>query len=132
MPRTAEHEIEQQEQGPVVARETELGDLTVSVVTFREQLDMGPVPAGLPGGSCACPHWGVLRAGRAEVRYDDGRAETVEPGDLYVMTPGHVPVFAAGTELVMFSPTAELTATDRAIQEYVAAQYGDQEAAATP
>lgn len=132
MPRTAEHEIELQEQGPVAARETELDDLTVSVVRFEDTVDLGPILAGLPGGSCACPHWGVLRAGRADVRYDDGRREIVEPGDLYVMSPGHVPVFAAGTELLMFSPTAELAATDRAIQEYMAAQYGGQEASAAP
>ena len=70
--------------------------------------------------SCQCPHWGVLTKGGATVRYDDGREEVIEPGDIYYMTPGHVPVFAAGTELVMFSPAAEMKATDEAIQAFLA------------
>jgi hypothetical protein len=58
------------------------------------------------------------------VRYDDGSAEVIEPGDAYYMTRGHVPVFEAGTELVMFSPADELKATDEAIQAYLGAAQG--------
>jgi hypothetical protein len=122
MPRTSAGEIELQDFDQVAARETELGDLTVSFLTFKQDTDMAPMLAGLPTRSCQCPHWGVLTAGRATVRYDDGRSEEIGPGDAYHMTAGHVPVFAAGTETVMFSPTAEMKATNEAIEAFLAAQ----------
>ena len=75
MPRTSAGEIELQDFDQVAARETELGDLTVSFLTFKQDTDMAPMLAGLPTRSCQCPHWGVLTAGRATVRYDDGRSE---------------------------------------------------------
>jgi hypothetical protein len=34
--------------------------------------------------------------------------ETVEAGDAFYLPPGHVPIVAAGTELVQFSPTEQL------------------------
>ena len=122
MPRTSEREIDPQDYGPVVTHETELADIAVSVTTMKEEVDMAPILAGLPTGSCQCPHWGVLRKGRATVRYDDGREEVIEAGDIFYMTPGHVPVFAAGSEVVMFSPAAELTATNEAIEKFMASQ----------
>lgn len=123
MPRTSAGEIELRDVGPLIERETELADLTVSYLAVKDDdLDMAPVLAGLPTGSCQCPHWGVLTAGRATVRYDDGRTEEIGPGDAYYMTPGHVPVLAAGSELVMFSPTAEVAATNEAIQAFLASR----------
>ena len=34
--------------------------------------------------------------------------EVIEPGQAYYMEPGHEPVYAAGTEVVEFSPTDKL------------------------
>jgi len=124
MPKTSPREIESQDWGPVASRDTELADLAVSVTTFKEEIDMTAILASLPTRSCQCPHWGELKKGRALVRYDDGRSETIEPGDLYYMTPGHVPTFAAGTELVMFSPAAEMKATNEAIEAFMTSQQG--------
>ncbi|HKC29739.1 MAG TPA: hypothetical protein VKB75_17110 [Jatrophihabitans sp.] len=126
MPRTSEQELKLQDLGPVASRDAQLADFAVSVTTFKEDADMAPILAPLPTHSCQCPHWGVLRAGRATVRYDDGREETIEPGDLYYMTPGHVPVFQAGTELIMFSPAEEMKATDEAIRAFLAGQDAQQ------
>jgi hypothetical protein len=120
MPTTSEQQIPLEDFGAVVSRDTQLADLWVSVSTFREETDMGPILDPLPTHSCQCPHWGVLRAGGATVRYDDGRQERIEPGDLYYLTPGHVPVFEAGTELVMFSPADLMKATDEAIRAFLA------------
>jgi hypothetical protein len=108
-----------QDFGPVIALEVSHDDTTMSFTTFKEETDMAPILASLPSKSCQCPHWGVLTKGRATVRYDDGSSEVIEPGDAYYMTRGHVPVFAAGTELVMFSPANELKATDEAIHAYL-------------
>ena len=124
MARTSEGDLELQDWGPVASRDTELADMAVSFTTFKEETDMTPILASLPTRSCQCPHWGQLIKGRAVVRYDDGTHETIEPGDLYYMTPGHVPTFAAGTEVVMFSPAAEMKATNQAIETFMASQRG--------
>jgi hypothetical protein len=100
--------------GPVVDRSSDLGGYTVNFVSFSETQDLGPMLASLPGGHCSCPHWGYLTEGRVTARYED-REEVYEAGDAFYMPPGHVPVAEAGTELVMFSPTDELAATDAAI-----------------
>ena len=49
------------------------------------------------------------------VHYED-HDDVVEAGDAYFMAPGHVPEVAAGTELLMFSPTEELATTEAAIK----------------
>jgi hypothetical protein len=61
-----------------------------------------------------------VQAGRIVVHYER-YDETVEAGDAFHMTPGHVLVFDAGTQLLMFSPTDEVAATDAAIQAAMAA-----------
>lgn len=50
-------------------RSCELADLTVNFTTIRQDHDLAPVLAGLPGGMCQCPHWGFMAAGRMIVRY---------------------------------------------------------------
>jgi hypothetical protein len=128
MARTREQEIELVDFGPVESRDIELDDFTVSYTTFKEETDMGPILASLPTRSCQCPHFGEVRKGGGRVRYDDGREETFTAGDVIYWTPGHVPVIDAGTEVLMFSPTAELKATDAAIQAYLATLQASQQA----
>jgi hypothetical protein len=110
--------------GPVEERATNADDINLSFATFKVEVDMGPILQSLPGGSCQYPHWGLLTKGRVTVRYDDGTSEVIEAGDAYYMTRGHVPVFASGSEVVMFSPVEELKATEEAIQAFLAATQG--------
>ena len=49
------------------------------------------------------------------------REEVFEAGDAFYVEPGHVPVFEADTEMIQFSPTAEMKATDEAIRKYMEA-----------
>lgn len=93
----------------------------VEPLTFREEADHAPLLAALPDGRCQCPHWGYVREGRAVVRYAD-REEVLEAGDAYYMSPGHVPVVAAGTRIIQFSPEDELAVTEKAIMDAVQAQ----------
>src|SRR5437868_2778934 len=86
--------------GPVLDRASLADGHTVSLTTFREHIDMTPILASLPGGRCACPHWGYVIKGRVTVRYED-HDEVLEEGDAYYMAPGHVPDIEAGTELAM-------------------------------
>ena len=95
-------------------RSCELAEYTVNFVTMRQDHDLAPMLAGLPGGMCQCPHWGVLTKGRMTVRYAD-HEEVYEAGDAFYMPPGHTPAAEAGTEFVQFSPTDLLAETETAI-----------------
>ena len=107
-----------EDHGVVEDRSDALEGYRCGFTTFRERVDMTPILAGLPGGVCACPHWGHVLTGSATVRYAD-HVETLEEGDAFYMPPGHVPTFEAGTEVLMFSPADELAATDAAIQQHM-------------
>ena len=48
-------------------RACELDGYTVNFVTIRQDHDLAPMLAGLPGGMCHCPHWGVMTKGRMTV-----------------------------------------------------------------
>ena len=95
-------------------RSCELDGFTVNFVTIRQSHDLAPMLAGLPGGKCQCPHWGVITKGRMTVSYAD-REEVYEAGDAFYMSPGHTPAAEAGTEFVQFSPTDLLNETEAAI-----------------
>lgn len=97
-------------------RSCALEDFTVNFVMIRQDHDLGPMLAALPGGMCQCPHWGVITKGRMTVRYAD-RTEVLEAGDAFYMPPGHAPAAEAGTELIQFSPTDLLAATEAAIAD---------------
>ena len=40
-----------------------------------------------------------------------GRRDEIHEGEAYYTRPGHVPILSAGTEVVEFSPSAELAKT---------------------
>jgi uncharacterized cupin superfamily protein len=106
--------------GPAIDRGGELADYTADFVTIREGHSLAPVLKGLPGDSCQCPHWGYMLAGQLTVTYADGE-ETYQAGDAFYMPPGHIPAATAGTELLQFSPTDQLTVTMQAIKANVQA-----------
>jgi hypothetical protein len=111
MPHTRKDETPLLADEPAIqGRYAELGDYTVSFETFPMDADPAPFFRGLPDDRCQCPHWGVVVSGRLVVRYAD-REETLTAGDAYVMTPGHLPLVFAGTEVIEFSPTAQLRQT---------------------
>jgi len=95
-------------------RSCQLDDYTVNFVTIRQDHDLAPLLASLPGGMCQCPHWGVITKGQMTVRYAN-REEVFEAGDAFYMTPGHTPSAIAGTEFIQFSPTDLLAETEAAI-----------------
>jgi hypothetical protein len=100
--------------GVALDRSSELDGYTVNFVTITQSHDLGPVLASLPGGNCSCPHWGYVLKGRMVVRYPD-REEVFVAGDAFYMPPGHAPEAEQGTELIQFSPTDQLAATEAAI-----------------
>jgi hypothetical protein len=98
-----------EDHGPVEDRHEEVSEYTVNFVTFRQDVDGTPLLKGLPGDSCDCPHWGYVIKGRLTYRFAD-HDEVTEAGDAFYTPPGHIPIAAAGTEFVQFSPTLQLQA----------------------
>jgi hypothetical protein len=109
-----------EDMGVMVGRYEELGGYTVGFESFREDADGTPLFRGLPGDRCQSRHWGYVVRGRLTFRYAD-REEVYETGDAYHAPPGHVPVIAAGTEIVEFSPTDDYGRTMEVVARNVAA-----------
>ena len=115
MPRAAKADSAVQIDEPEIeGRYAELGDYTVAFETHKQDMDPGPLFAGLPDDRCQCPHWGVVISGKIVFRYAD-HDETYVAGDAYYGAPGHLPVLFANTELIEFSPTAALNETMQVI-----------------
>jgi hypothetical protein len=121
MPRTTKHEA------PVAVdiaelegRYVDLDGYTVGFETYKTDVDPAPLFRGLPDDRCQSPHWGVVLAGSITFRFAD-RDETYAAGDAYHAPPGHLPVITEGTELVEFSPTADLAKTMSVIEGNLAA-----------
>ena len=91
-------------------RYAELLDYTVGFEAYSEESDMTPLFVGLPEDRCQCRHFGYVKKGSITYKTAEGD-ETFTAGDAYVVGPGHTPVLHPGTELVEFSPTAELNET---------------------
>jgi hypothetical protein len=109
-----------EDMGVMVGHYGELEGYTVGFEHFREDADATPFFKGLPDDRCQCPHWGYVVSGRVTFRYAD-REESYDAGSAYYAPPGHVPVIAAGTEIVEFSPTEELARTMSVVAANVAA-----------
>lgn len=108
-PTTMDFEIAEERTGA-------LEDFTVNFVTIRQDHDLAPMLAVLPGGVCRCPHWGLVAKGRLTARYGD-HEEVFEAGDAFYMPPGHTAAAVAGTEFVQFSPRDLLAETEAAIAQ---------------
>jgi hypothetical protein len=109
-----------EDMGVMEGRYKELGGYTVGFEHFREDADATPLFRGLPDDRCQSPHWGYVINGRVAFRYAD-HDEVYESGDAYYALPGHIPVVAAGTELIEFSPTKEYGRTMRVVARNLAA-----------
>jgi hypothetical protein len=106
--------------GVMEGRYEELGGYTVGFESFREDADATSLLKGLPDDRCQSPHWGYVVEGKVTFRYVD-RDEVYETGDAYYAPPGHIPVVAAGTEVIEFSPTEEYGRTMEVLAGNVAA-----------
>jgi hypothetical protein len=108
MPRTSKAEAALiMESEVLTSRHAELDGFTVAFEEFHIDADGTPAFRGLPGDRGPCPHWGVVMSGELCLRYADSE-ETYRAGDAYLARPGHVPIVTAGTEVIEFSPTAQL------------------------
>jgi hypothetical protein len=121
MPRTSQASAPiANDYGIVTERTEHLDGYTVNFVSFLGDADHAPMLKGLPNDACQCPHWGYVLNGEVTVRYTNGANERVTAGDAFYWSPGHVPSAAAGTEIVLISPKAELEETEAAIRTNMA------------
>jgi hypothetical protein len=113
------------EQGPVSVRSADLDGYNIGFISFAADIDGAPLLKGLPDDRCACPHWGYVFSGTATFTFAD-RVETYEEGDAFYVPPGHAPAHSAASEILLFSPSAEMAVTDevmtRNMQAMMAAQ----------
>ena len=93
--------------GPVQDRHEDIDGTAVNFITFREDIDGTPLLSGLPHDSCPCPHWGYVFSGRVTYRFADHN-EVFEAGEAFSVSPGHIPLVAAGSEILQFSPGDQL------------------------
>src|SRR5437899_12849062 len=105
-----------EQHGPVEDRHEDIDGYTINFVSFGADIDGTPLLRGLPNDSCPCPHWGYVLKGRLTYRFAD-HEEVFEAGDAFYLPPGHVPLAAAGSELVQFSPREELHAVEAAMMK---------------
>jgi hypothetical protein len=87
------------------------GPYTVGFERYTADADLAALMAGLPDDRCQCPHLGYVLKGRVRFTFGDDHVEEYEAGDAYYAPPGHTPFLYAGSEVVEFSPTAELQQT---------------------
>ncbi|MFF5288979.1 hypothetical protein [Paractinoplanes globisporus] len=104
----------------IEGRYADLGGYTVAFERFPQDVDPAPYFAGLPGDRCTCPHWGVVTSGQITFRWA-GHEETYGEGDAYYAPPGHLPLIAAGTGIVEFSPAGELAKVQHVIGAHMTA-----------
>jgi hypothetical protein len=83
---------------------------TIGFESYSEHSDMAPLFVGLPDDKCQAPHWGYVLKGKLVYHTADGDIEVTD-GEAYYVGPGHTPEIFPGTEIVEFSPTAELNET---------------------
>ena len=99
----------------------DLAGYTVGFETYTADSDMAPLFVGLPDDRCQCPHWGIVVKGKLIYHYAD-RDDVITAGEAYYAMPGHTPELFAGTEVVEFSPTAELQETIAVLEKNMASQ----------
>lgn len=89
----------------------DIGGYTVGFERYTAHADMAPLFVGLPDDRCQCTHTGVVLKGTLKYHYADGSEDVIGAGEAYVARPGHTPELYPDTEVVEFSPTAELART---------------------
>jgi hypothetical protein len=111
-----------EEVGPVRDRFEVFDGYSINFTVFDEDIDATSLLRGLPDDRCQCPHWGYVIKGSMTVRFPD-REEVYNAGEAFYTPPGHTPLkHQANTEVVMFSPEAELRKTGAAVQRNAKAE----------
>lgn len=96
------------QQGELVTRYAEWGDMAVRFARVPAGTDMSPVLEGLPGDRCPSPHWGLVLEGAVHVLNADGTSETTRAGEVYYWPAGHTARMDERTAFLEIGPVAPM------------------------
>ena len=96
------------QQGELVTRYTEWGDMGVRYARVPAGTDMGPVLEGLPGDRCPSPHWGVVLEGAVRLTGADGTEEITRAGEAYYWPAGHTARMDEATAFLEIGPAGAM------------------------
>lgn len=96
------------QQGELVTRYDEWGDLAVRYVHVPAGTDMTPVLEGLPGDRCPSPHWGMVLEGSIHLVHADGSEEITREGEVYYWPEGHTAYFDEACTFFELGPAPEM------------------------
>ena len=83
------------------------GGMTIAYNELPKGTDMTPLLQGLKNNSCHCPHWGYILEGAMTIKYDDGKEDILQAGDIFYSPPGHTAIVLENLKLIDFNPTKE-------------------------
>lgn len=98
------------DQGELVTRYVEWGDMAVRYARVPAGTDMGPVLEGLPGDRCPSDHWGVVLEGSIHLVHADGTEEVTRAGEAYFWPHGHTAFADEDCVFIEVGPTAPMRA----------------------
>lgn len=96
------------EQGDLVTRYAEWGDMAVRYARVPAGTDMGPVLEGLPGDRCPSDHWGIVLEGALTLIHADGTKEETSAGEVYFWPAGHTAISQDGAAFLEVGPVAAM------------------------
>lgn len=96
------------DQGELVTRYVEWGDMAVRYARVPAGTDMSPVLEGLPGDRCPSDHWGIVLEGSITLIHADDTRETTSAGEAYYWPKGHTAVSEEGAAFLEVGPTSDM------------------------
>lgn len=108
------------EQGDLVTRYAEWGDMAVRYARIPAGTDMGPVLEGLPDDRCPSDHWGIVLEGALTLIHADGSKEETAAGEVYFWPRGHTAISHDGAAFLEVGPVAAM----RQFSEHAKAKLG--------
>ena len=108
------------DQGELVTRYVEWGDMAVRYARLPGGTDMAPVLEGLPGDRCPSDHWGIVLEGSLTLVHADGTEEVSNAGEAYHWPAGHTATTTDGVAFLEVGPVAQM----RAFSEHARAKLG--------
>lgn len=104
----------------IMRAQANLGGMTVCFNEVPADTDFSPLLKGLENDSCHCPHWGYLLEGKIQVKYVNGKEETIEAGDIFYMPPGHTGKILETVKVIEFNPTKEFNEVGAHVEKMIA------------
>ena len=96
------------DQGELVTRYAEWGDMAIRYAKLPAGTDMSPVLLGLPGDRCPSPHWGIVLEGSIHLVHADGTEEVTRAGEAYYWPEGHTAWTDEPTAFLEVGPVAAM------------------------